>query len=79
MLCRNVLKLRKEKKLAQERGEISVMETPTTHAHEQRGYWSGRRVNDIISENHAAPPERKPYTEQDDWREVCPLIPSLPR
>jgi hypothetical protein len=78
MLCSNVLKLRKEKKLAQERGEISVTETLT--AHEQRGYWSGRRVDDIVSNNHAALPERKPYTEQDDWREVCLFpIPSLPR
>jgi hypothetical protein len=70
MLCSNVLKLRKETKLAQEQEEISVMETLTPH--EQRGYWSGRRVDDIVSEHwHATLPERKPYTEQDDWREVC--------
>ena len=68
ILCSNVLKLKKETKLAQEREEISVMETLT--AHEQRGYWSGRRVDDIISER-CATPERKPHTEQDDWREVC--------
>jgi hypothetical protein len=44
--------------------------TETLTSREQRGYWSGRRVDDILSENHAALPERKGPAEQDDWREV---------
>jgi hypothetical protein len=44
--------------------------TETLTSREQRGYWSGRRVDDILSENHAALPERKAPAEQDDWREV---------
>ena len=78
MLHRNVLKLKKEKKLAQERGEIPMTQTLT--AHEEHGYRSGGRVDNIQSEIHAPLPDRKPDEEQDDWREVCLLpIPHLPR
>ena len=77
MLYRNVLKLRKETKLAEERGESSV--TEKVLAHEQRGFWSGHHIDDILSENHAMPPGRKAHADQDGWREVGPrLIPSLP-
>lgn len=78
MSYRNVLKLRKEKELAKERGESSVTETVT--AHEQRGYWSGQQINVILSENQAVLSDRNSQAELDDWREVSPrLIPYLHR
>ena len=75
MLYRNVLKLRKEKRLAEERGENSVTEKVT--ASEQRGFWSGHHIDVILSENHAMLPDSKAQADQDGWREVGPrLIPS---
>src|SRR6266849_10672697 len=50
MYCRNVLKLKKEKRLAQERGESSVTETPPTH--ERRDNRPSKRVD---FRHHAAP------------------------
>jgi hypothetical protein len=77
-LCRNVLKLRKEKKSAQEQEEVSATGVLTSHG--QRSCWSGQQIDGILSENHAAQSERKPNAEQDDWREVCLLpVPYLPR
>jgi hypothetical protein len=66
-LCRNVLKLRKEKKLAQERGESSVTETLTVY--ERRDDWPGKQI-DVGQSEHKA------NAKQDDWREVCvsPLL-----
>jgi hypothetical protein len=52
MLCRNVLKLRKGKKLAQEQEEVSA--TGALTSHRQRGYWSGQQIDVILAENHAA-------------------------
>ena len=69
MLCRNVLKLRKGKKLAQEQEEVPATGVLTSHG--QHGYWSGQQIDVILCENHAARSERKPKAEQDDWREVC--------
>ena len=65
MLCRNTLKQRKEKRLAQERGESSATETLTVCEH--RDDWPGKQT-DV---RHPAPPEPKAHAEQDDWREVC--------
>jgi len=66
MFCRNVLKLRKEKRLARERGESSVTETPPIH--ERRGDKPSKQFG---LGHHAAPSEHKAYAEQKDWREVC--------
>ena len=74
MLHRNILKLRKEKRLAQERGEGSAMGTPT--AHEQCGDNLERHLHATGSKVDALKSDRKAHAEQDDWREVC-LAPIL--
>jgi hypothetical protein len=75
MLYRNVLKVRKEKKLAEEQGGNSVTEKVT--AHEQCEFWPGHHIDVILSENHTVLPDRKVQADQDGWREVGPRpIPS---
>jgi hypothetical protein len=69
-LCRNVLKLRKAKKLAQERGESSVTETPTVC--ERRDDWPGKQID---VGHYPVQSERKANAEQHDWREV--RLPSM--
>lgn len=69
--CRNVLKLRKERKLAQERSESSV--TETLAAHEQSGHAFGQQIGATLSEDHGVLSDRKELAVQDDWREVCLL------
>jgi hypothetical protein len=56
---RNFLKQRKQKKLAEERGERS--QTGTSVAHEKSG--DTRRSEQSNGNLHAV--------EQDDWRQVC--------
>ena len=65
MLCRNVLKLRKEKRLAEACGESSVTETPPIC--ERRDDKSSKRVDF----RHYAVPSEREDAEQEDWREVC--------
>jgi hypothetical protein len=62
---RNFLKLRKERKLAEERGERSLTETLVFH--EKSGH--GRVIR---SEDGAVKSDGNPRAaEQDDWRQVC--------
>ncbi|KAH9985793.1 hypothetical protein BJV74DRAFT_988612 [Russula compacta] len=61
----NVLKLRKDKKLAQEREENSVAEMLV--AHEERENRPGQQT---MAKNYAVMSDRKAYAEQDDWRET---------
>jgi hypothetical protein len=63
---RNILKLRKEKRLAQERGESSTTEILAAH---ERCNGLPRKQSDV--QHYAVPLERKAYAEQEDWREVC--------
>lgn len=58
-LLRNFLKLRKQRKLAEERGER--YQTGTSVSHEKSG--DARRSVQSNGNLHVA--------EQDDWREVC--------
>ena len=58
--------LRKEKKLARERGESSVTETLTVY--ERRDDWPGKQIE---VGQYPVPSERKVNAEQDNWREVC--------
>jgi hypothetical protein len=74
MLHRNVLKLRKEKRLAQERGEGSTTGTPAAHGQNGDKYpeVTGFEVDTFQS-------DPKAHAEQDNWREVCLLsIPCPP-
>jgi hypothetical protein len=59
MLFRNFLKLRKQKRLAEERGERS--QTGMSVSHEKSG--DVRRFVQANGNAHAI--------EQDDWRQVC--------
>ena len=65
MFCRNVLKLRKMKRLDHERGESSVTETPSIH--ERRD----DRPSKQADFRHYAAPSGHKDAEQEDWREVC--------
>ncbi|KAH9166444.1 hypothetical protein EDB89DRAFT_217499 [Lactarius sanguifluus] len=62
----NFLKLRKERKLAEERGEKSLTETPVSH---KNGY--GGTTGVIRSEKGTVQLDDNPCAvEQDDWRQV---------
>jgi hypothetical protein len=69
MVHRNILKLRKERRSAQERGEGSA--TGTSAAHEQSGDRSGRHLHATGPKADALQSDRKAHAEQGDWREVC--------
>lgn len=61
---RNFLKLRKERKLAEERGEKSLTETSVSH--EKSG---NERFTKVIGSGQS---NGDPHAaEQDDWRQVC--------
>src|SRR5258708_2453015 len=70
IFCRNIFKLSKAKRLAQERGESSMTEILTAH---ERCNGLPRKQSDV--QHNVVPLERKAYTEQEDWREVC--LPSM--
>lgn len=64
-LLRNFLKLRRERKLAEERGERSLTKALVFHEKSSEG-----RV--IRSEDGAVQSDGNPRAaEQDDWRKVC--------
>ena len=64
-LLRNFLKLRRQRKLAEERGDRSLTETPVSNKKNGNG-----RV--IRSEGGAEQSDSNPHAaEQDDWRQVC--------
>ncbi|KAI0256371.1 hypothetical protein BJV78DRAFT_1171425 [Lactifluus subvellereus] len=71
----NILKLRKERRLAQERGEGSA--TGTSAAHEQSGGSSGRHLHATGSKVDALQSDRKAHAEQGDWRESIAKRPLL--
>lgn len=64
-LLRNFLKLRKEKKLAEERGEMSLAETSVSH--EKSG---NRRLGPTEVVHSAQSSGDSHAAEQDDWRQV---------
>jgi hypothetical protein len=73
ILHRNILKLRKEERLAQERGEGSATGTPA--AHEKTGDRLGHHPEVTEFEVDALQSGRETHAERDDWRDVClPLI-----
>jgi len=73
MFRRNVLKLRKEERLAREREEGSV--PGTLGAPEQNGHGSGQQISVTLSTDRAVLSDHQANIEQEDWREVvfCPL------
>jgi len=67
-LLRNFLKLRRERKLAEERGER--FQTETLVYHERSG--DGRPTEVIRSKDGTLQSDGNPHAaEQDDWRQVC--------